>query len=308
VPLCQRLALVLFVMCSTALGVRLYSLWKLGKLGHWNEYPGLRVNGTHFFLDIGAGNNGLQGFSHTRKLEENGWRGFCADRFPDQDRNCLVLSMPVTPKTGQMIQLPDCRGQTGPSVAVSLSTATSLCPTSQESGINIVDVLKISRAPHVIDYISLDTDGMELEILKGFPFHNFCSRSWTVTHRGDVNISAGVQELLASRGCRVKEAGDSYWARCPCSQHSESLLSAGANAHTNATGKLNIRKDTSAHEKNLQAKKYRKRRPSNTGVFMTPSAVVSKDSDPLTEGSSNQVLMGIASGVSGSLLVSPLSR
>lgn len=167
-PLCQRLALVLFVMCSTALGVRLYSLWKLGKLGHWNEYPGLRVNGTHFFLDIGAGNNGLQGFSHTRKLEENGWRGVCADPFPDQDRNCLVLSMPVTPKTGQMIQLPDCRGQTGPSVAVSLSTATSLCPTSQESGINIVDVLKISRAPHVIDYISLDTDGMELEILKGF--------------------------------------------------------------------------------------------------------------------------------------------
>lgn len=162
-PLCQRLFLVLFVMCSTALGIRLHALWRLGKLGSLSRMDNhIHVNGTHFFLDIGSGNAGLPGFSHTKQLEDNGWRGVCADPFPDKSRSCQTLAMPVTPVRGDNVKMMDCRDPTS-------HTLPGKCTQVNRNGVTVVDVLKLTRAPKVIDYINLDTEGTELAVLKTFP-------------------------------------------------------------------------------------------------------------------------------------------
>lgn len=217
-PLCQRLFLVLLVMCSTALGIRLHALWRLGKLGSLSRMSNhIRVNGTHFFLDIGSGNAGLQGFSHTRKLEDNGWRGVCADPFPDHARSCQTLAMPVTPTRGDNVKMMDCRDRNSHSLPGS-------CTQVSRNGVTVGDVLKLTRAPKVIDYINLDTEGTELAVLKTFPFQDFCVRSWTVQHRNESVVAAGALDVLESRGCKVTDTGSSHWARCSCKRFSASLL------------------------------------------------------------------------------------
>lgn len=188
----------------------------MGKIGHWRPmgqagYP--HVNSSHFFLDIGSGNNGLEGFSNTYGLEEKGWQGVCADPFPDLSRNCTAVSLPVTPVTGQPVTLNDCREHNSP-LQVVLMTTTESCPTVDRAGISIVDVLKIANAPRVIDYISLATEGTELDVLRRFPFEDFCVRAWTVSHHGKDNAKDGIRRLLEAHGCRLKDAGSIYWGRC----------------------------------------------------------------------------------------------
>lgn len=232
-PLCQRMALVLFAMCSTALGIRLYGLWSKGKVGHWGQpEPGVvmhKINGSHFFLDIGSGHSGRPGLSKTQKLEEIGWTGVCADPFPDADRKCTAVSMPVTPKTGDSVKLHDCREQSSPLQVmlsvVDMQSGIESCPQVDRAGVSVVDMLKLSKAPRVIDYISLDTQGSELEILKKFPFQDFCVRSWTVVH-GDKTeeIKGSIEELLEARNCKTKVDAASLWARCSCSDSAHSLL------------------------------------------------------------------------------------
>lgn len=239
-PVCQRLGFVLFVMGATAFSIR---LWKQRGLGQWSANSRLRVNGTHTFLDIGSGNHGLQGSSPTRKLEENGWRGICADPFPENGRSCTALSMPVTAATGDLLHLSDCTKQNVSTSMVMMSTVAANCPTVDMTGVGIVDALKVTKAPRVIDYINLDTQGLELDILKRFPFQQHCARSWTVTYGEQKHVAAGIQQLLESQGCRVRDAGTSYWARCTCSHHSGSLLSTRATQHTAATPTALMRKN-----------------------------------------------------------------
>lgn len=246
VPVCQRLSFVGVVMCSTALAIRLHALYKMGKLGRWShdksKMPDVLVNGTHYFMDIGLGNNGDDGRSHTKVLEGRGWRGACVDPFPDTSRKCTVIDMPVAPRSGQQVELTDCTAKNTLQVLMS-ATARALgrhaddCPIVQRTALSITDLLQLAKAPRVIDYLSLDTGGSELDVLEAFPFGDFCVRAWTVRH-GDAQVSASIRKLLASHNsCKVKEAGPSYWARCSCSGFSESLLAHRAIANTEEASK-----------------------------------------------------------------------
>jgi hypothetical protein len=142
----------------------------------------------------------------------------------------MAFSMPVTPTTGQNVKVNDCTGRLHAMeiAQMYITGAVAKCPVIERAGVGIVDVLKLGKVPHMVDYVSLDTNGLELEILKRFPFKDHCVRSWTVSHRNDPVLSGGVQELLTKQRCRVQDLGESYWARCPCESSSGSLLSSSA--------------------------------------------------------------------------------
>lgn len=224
VPVCQRLAFILFVMCGTALSIRIYSLWKMGKFNseRMNFTP---VNGTRFFLDIGNGDH--DAISHTKLLEENGWKGICAGPHPEGTRLCRHISQPVAAENGDQVMVADCSQQTRLQVLTSIVSSIE-CPKVARPGVGIEELLRISKAhleaPDVIDYVSLHTEGSELSILSKFPFKKFCARAWTVhhTHRD----AALIEELFEKQGCHVKAMADGSWARCHCDQFAESLLSA----------------------------------------------------------------------------------
>ena len=41
------------------------------------------------------------------------------------------------------------------------------------SGQSLQEILKKAKAPKIIDYLSLDVEGAELEVLKNFPFKKY---------------------------------------------------------------------------------------------------------------------------------------
>lgn len=296
VPVCWRLALVLSVMCTTALGIRLAALYRMGKLGRWSRAkPSFPVNGTHFFLDIGLGNNADDEESHTKRLEENGWRGVCVDPFPDTSRSCHVISMPVAAQNGEQVQVADCTSKSSPlQVVLSariLGRPRTDCPNVERSAVSIVDLMKLSKAPRVIDYVSLDTHGSELAILQRFPFDGFCVRAWTVRRHDEADTSDGIKKLLVLHSCRVKEAGSSYWARCKCSGFSESLLARRAVARKDVVAEARA-----GHLLLSQKHKRRRRAPA-----MVPTAMLQEEEWAAAGGG----MLGGPTGLGGSLLRRP---
>ena len=47
------------------------------------------------------------------------------------------------------------------------------------------DVLKETNLPKVIDYMSLDVEGSEMDILKVFPFNKYCIKYATIETNND---------------------------------------------------------------------------------------------------------------------------
>ena len=72
------------------------------------------------------------------------------------------------------------------------------------------DFLIENRAPRQIDYMSIDTEGSELEILEAFPFEKWDIRLITVEHNyGETR--GRIRELLESKGYAVKDAQWEDW-------------------------------------------------------------------------------------------------
>lgn len=56
------------------------------------------------------------------------------------------------------------------------------------------------NVPHVIDFLSLDTEGSEYEILKLFPFDTYSIRSILVEHNNEEPKRSNIYSLLTSKG------------------------------------------------------------------------------------------------------------
>ena len=65
--------------------------------------------------------------------------------------------------------------------------------------ITLNDLLKEYSAPLEIDYLSIDTEGSEYEILKNFDFEKYSFRVITVEHNNTVNKTR-INELLEKNG------------------------------------------------------------------------------------------------------------
>lgn len=236
VPVCWRFGVLLLIMCIGAISIHFTMLWKQGKIV-WNKSDRLdsimnsttKPDAARFFLDIGptildstSGN-----FFHSKKLEERGWRGVCADPFPtpDEDRICRLVSQPVGALSGQKVRLTDCSGRSSPFKVVLFA-----CPTFEKTSVGIAELLKVTEAPPVIDFIHLDstsTGDNEVEVLQSFPFKQHCARSWMVKHNNEAETMGPIKQLLQAHGCKIKELSWHYWARCPCGSSSSSVLDAG---------------------------------------------------------------------------------
>lgn len=76
--------------------------------------------------------------------------------------------------------------------------------------ISLNDFLKQNDAPKEIDYISVDTEGSEFEILNAFPFSAWNVRCWTIEHNFTPN-RARIHKLMTSHGYQRKEAQWDDW-------------------------------------------------------------------------------------------------
>jgi FkbM family methyltransferase len=162
-----------------------------------------------FFVEFGATNG--RDLSNTYLLEkEFGWRGILAEpakiwhtelslnRSARIDFNCVWKA------TGKTLVFNETRF---PELStIEAFNESDMHNESRDHGksykvstISLLDLLRKHEAPKVIDYLSLDTEGSELEILEAFDFSQYEIKVITVEHNYTSNRDK-IYDLLTSHG------------------------------------------------------------------------------------------------------------
>jgi FkbM family methyltransferase len=170
-----------------------------------------------YFVDIGA-SDGITG-SNTFLLEKfYKWRGICVDPNPvflqslHNCRNSHVSNLCVYNESGKIIPFKFYNNDFGFfGWNFRSGIEKHLLPVAEEQqtyfeNINVFTItleklLKLYNAPQVIDYLSLDTEGSEYEILKGFNFNLYKIKCITVEH-AFTDQQEKIYSLLTSNGYR----------------------------------------------------------------------------------------------------------
>jgi len=79
--------------------------------------------------------------------------------------------------------------------------------------ITLRELLRLANSPRHIDYLSVDTEGSELDILMNFPFHEFTFSFVSIEHNHSENRKA-LKEFMNSKGYREilpEFSGGEWW-------------------------------------------------------------------------------------------------
>lgn len=183
----------------------LYVVWKL------------RQKSGGYFVEFGA-MDGLA-ISNTALLEQAfGWQGVLSEPNPvwharlRQNRKATVDTRCVWRETGAQLQFSattkaefsTIAGYPLPASQVGASTSIPV------ETVSLRDLLEQHRAPEIIDYLSIDTEGSELEILRAFDFRRRF-RIITVEHNFNEQLRHELFRLLNARGYAREFEDFSRW-------------------------------------------------------------------------------------------------
>lgn len=164
-----------------------------------------------YFVEFGA-TNGIT-MSNSHLLDKHyGWKGILAEPNPDyherlaRERDCNITHKCVYSETGKTFKF--LCAEKG-----LMSRLAHINPKdhNEESGkreikmeidvetISLNDLLDEYKAPDVIDYMSVDTEGSELEILSHFDFGKRHVRMFTVEHNF-TELREQIYDLMTSKG------------------------------------------------------------------------------------------------------------
>ena len=161
-----------------------------------------------------------------RLLEkEFGWRGILAEpakvwhKSLRENRNSIIDERCVWSKSNQKIdfretdfhELSTIENYSSHDMHKSARKSGSVY---QVDTVSLMDLLAEHNAPNEIDYLSIDTEGSEYEILKDFDFNKYKIKIITVEHNF-TNMREKIFELLTSNGYKrifiqVSEVDDWY--------------------------------------------------------------------------------------------------
>ncbi len=178
----------------------------------WVAYE-LRSRKNGFFVEFGAA-DGIT-YSNSLYLEsELGWRGILAEpariwhHALKTNRACFVDDRCVWIETGKQISFNE--APTSAHSTIDAYSNADMHAASREGGrrymvetVSLNDLLVHWGAPRRIEYLSMDTEGSELEILSAFDFETYDVRLITVEHNHTDRRQA-IFDLLKSKGYRRK--------------------------------------------------------------------------------------------------------
>ncbi|MRD46832.1 FkbM family methyltransferase [Caenimonas koreensis DSM 17982] len=181
-----------------------------------------------FFVEFGA-TDGVS-INNTVLLERQyGWRGILAEPARSwrealkQNRTCTISTDCVWHTSGAVLAFNETADKEYSTLA-ELSTS-DYHHRSRAGGeryevktVSLVDLLDQSNAPKTIDYLSVDTEGSELDILRAFDFDKYDIRLITVEHNFTPNREL-IHDLLSRHGYRRKfeafSSFDDWYVRDP---------------------------------------------------------------------------------------------
>jgi FkbM family methyltransferase len=82
---------------------------------------------------------------------------------------------------------------------------------------NLADVFRENDVPDVIDYLSLDVEGGEIDILKTFPFQEYCVRNISIETNFQAGVATEIHRILLAHGYQFhahNEFDDFYTKSC----------------------------------------------------------------------------------------------
>ena len=164
-----------------------------------------------YFIEIGAV-DGIS-LSNTYLLETKyNWRGICVEPNPETFEK-LKINRPqshccdnaIFSETGLTVQFDianTCNLLSGISTYIDChkNTVNSNKTTIQVTTLSFNDLLEKYNAPTFIEYLSLDTEGTEYEILKTFNFDKYTIGLIDVEHNSIEPRRTHIRELLQSKG------------------------------------------------------------------------------------------------------------
>jgi FkbM family methyltransferase len=161
-----------------------------------------------YFIELGA-TNGIT-LSNTYYLEkELDWKGICIEPNPihteslRNNRSCNTDTSLVFSESNKEIEFL-IKGLSGLFSGIT-THLDNLEGFSAEKVMKmrtktLTEVMDEHKAPNYIDYLSLDTEGTELDILKGIDFKKYIFGYITVEHNLKEPIRSKIREFLYSKG------------------------------------------------------------------------------------------------------------
>jgi len=197
-----------------------YSQSQLGQDIWVLERTGFKRNG--FFVEFGA-TDGVA-LSNTWLLEKYfDWNGLCAEPNPKfyrelvANRDCTVADACIAGTSGHEVEFVLAAEFGGiadyaeADMHADKRSAYKACGHSvMLTTISLDDFLEMHEAPRVIDYMSLDTEGNELDILESFPFQKWQIKYLTVEHNY-TPVRPKLRTLLEANGFRCLERDWDDW-------------------------------------------------------------------------------------------------
>ena len=163
-----------------------------------------------YFVDAGCCDG--EHISNTYKLEKLGWNGICIDVFPtnfDRRPNSKVVEAAlhgikdleldfIISKAPEISGISEYLGKKGtaaytgwePYIEKIIKVKTQL----------LHEILDANNAPEFIEYLSIDIEGVELEVLKTFPFDRYKFGCISLEHNYEEPRRTQIKDLLKSKG------------------------------------------------------------------------------------------------------------
>ena len=176
-----------------------------------------------YYIDIGS--NSGEKSSNTAVLDkEFGFKGLCIDPFPTdmENRTCHVINKALYKKDGEILEFIG-KGSTlgGLSIGMNKNSMhydqTSKMEKTKIETVNPLTLFKQYNVPKVIDYLSIDTEGTELDILKEIPFDIYCIKYIHVEHNFEEPRRSDIRKYLEKVGYKFeenKDVDDYYSKKC----------------------------------------------------------------------------------------------
>jgi len=159
-----------------------------------------------FFVDIGCCDG--ERISNTCLLEENGWKGIAADPFPtnfERRTNTILETIAIFSDSSEVLfsKAGDVGGITSHLGAWKDVHTVANADKELQKTMTLEQLLDKHDAPKYIEYLSLDTEGSEYEILSSFPLDKYSFGCITVEHNQEEPKKTNIRNLLGQYGYKL---------------------------------------------------------------------------------------------------------
>jgi FkbM family methyltransferase len=175
-----------------------------------------RRNG--YFVEVGA-YDGIE-LSNTLLLEEDyGWNGLCIECNPRwfkslyQNRKCNINTNAVYNEDDKMLDFYDTGHGLSGIVETNQHFHITNSPVIKVQTKKLTTILDSVNAPNFIEFLSLDTEGSEYNILRAHDFNKYLFGYICVEHNNVTSNRIKIHDLLKSKGyiyVRENEIDDDY--------------------------------------------------------------------------------------------------